>query len=206
MTTTTNDNDGGDGAMGDDNDNDDDGGDDDDGDGATGDGSWICCRRVLKNSQTRPRPRSPRLPFDCSPPAEIATPPTSAQPSGPWGPGGASAPPSTSCPGIGNCDPRDEYLTPEMTSHSCMPERGAVPGGGCGAPPRRVLPMHAACEMMELSTHVPLQTCPVEWALGSVGDLTSSRPTHVRTKFFFSTVHKRRSGRVAECVVNGRRL
>ena len=64
MTSATNDNDGGDGAtgdevdddgdgaMGDDNDDDDDGGDDDDGDGTTGDGSWICCRRVLKNSQT----------------------------------------------------------------------------------------------------------------------------------------------------------
>ena len=46
MTTTTNDNDGGDGATGDD------GGDDDDGDCTTGDGSWICCHRVLKNSQT----------------------------------------------------------------------------------------------------------------------------------------------------------
>ena len=50
--TTTNDDDGGDGATGDDNDDDDDGGDDDDGNGATGDGSWICCRRVLKNTQT----------------------------------------------------------------------------------------------------------------------------------------------------------
>ncbi len=49
-------NDDGEGAMGDDDDdnddNDEDGGDDDDGDGATGDGSWICCRRVLQNSQT----------------------------------------------------------------------------------------------------------------------------------------------------------
>jgi len=64
MTSTTNNEDGGDGptgnevdddgdgAMGDDNDDDDDGGDDDNGNGATGDGSWICCRRVLKNSQT----------------------------------------------------------------------------------------------------------------------------------------------------------
>jgi hypothetical protein len=65
MTTTTNDDDGGDGvtvdevdddgdgATGDDNGDDDEGGDDDDdGDGATGNGSWICCRRVLKNSQT----------------------------------------------------------------------------------------------------------------------------------------------------------
>jgi hypothetical protein len=64
MTTTTNDNDSGDGATvdevghdgdgatGDDNDDDDNGGNDDDGNGATGDGSWICCRGVLKNSQT----------------------------------------------------------------------------------------------------------------------------------------------------------
>jgi hypothetical protein len=64
MTTTTNDNDSGDGATvdevghdgdgatGDDNDDDDNGGNNDDGNGATGDGSWICCRRVLKNSQT----------------------------------------------------------------------------------------------------------------------------------------------------------
>jgi hypothetical protein len=64
MTTTTNDNNGGDGATvdevghdgdgatGDNNDDDNDGGNDDDGNGATGDGSWICCRRVLKNSQT----------------------------------------------------------------------------------------------------------------------------------------------------------
>ena len=56
MTTTTNDNNGGDGATGDEVDNDGDGvtGDDndDDGDGATGDGSWIFCRRVLTNSQT----------------------------------------------------------------------------------------------------------------------------------------------------------
>jgi len=65
MTTMTNDDDGGDattgdevdddgnGATGDDGDDDDDGGDDNDvGDGATGDGSWICCRRVLQNSQT----------------------------------------------------------------------------------------------------------------------------------------------------------
>ena len=42
----------GNGVTGDDDDNDDDGGDDDDGDGATGNGSWICCRRVLQNSQT----------------------------------------------------------------------------------------------------------------------------------------------------------
>jgi len=64
MTTMTNDDDGGDGATGDkvdddgdgamddDNDDDDDGGDNNDGNGATGDGSWICCRRVLQNSQT----------------------------------------------------------------------------------------------------------------------------------------------------------
>ena len=64
MTTMTNDDDGGNGATGDevdddgdgttddDNDDDDGGGDDNDGNGATGDGSWICCRRVLQNSQT----------------------------------------------------------------------------------------------------------------------------------------------------------
>ena len=63
MTTMTNDDDGGDGATGDevdddgdgamdDDDDDDDGGDNNDGNGATGDGSWICCRRVLQNSQT----------------------------------------------------------------------------------------------------------------------------------------------------------
>jgi hypothetical protein len=56
MTTTTNDNDGGDGATGDKVDDDGDGAtvddNDDDGNGATGDGSWICCRRVLTNSQT----------------------------------------------------------------------------------------------------------------------------------------------------------
>ena len=64
MMSTTNDDVGGDGgtgdevdddgggATGDDDDDDDDGGGDNDGDGATGDGSWICCRRVLQNSQT----------------------------------------------------------------------------------------------------------------------------------------------------------
>ena len=64
MMATTNDDDGGTGASGDevgddgggatgdDDDDDDDGGGDDDGDGATGDGSWIFCRRVLQNSQT----------------------------------------------------------------------------------------------------------------------------------------------------------
>ena len=66
MTTSTNDDDGGnsatgdevdddgDGATGDDDDDGggDDGGNDDDGDVATGIGSWICCRRVLQNSQT----------------------------------------------------------------------------------------------------------------------------------------------------------
>ena len=46
------DDDGGSATGDDDDDEDDDGGDDDDGDGATGDGSWICCRRVLQNSQT----------------------------------------------------------------------------------------------------------------------------------------------------------
>ena len=64
MMTTTNEDDGGngatggevnndgDGTTGDDDNDDDDGGDDDDGHDATGDGSWICCRRVLQNSQT----------------------------------------------------------------------------------------------------------------------------------------------------------
>ncbi len=42
----------GDGTMGDDNDENDDGGDGDNGDRVTGDGSWICCRRVFKNTQT----------------------------------------------------------------------------------------------------------------------------------------------------------
>jgi len=64
MMTMTNDDDGGDGltgdevnddgngATGDDNNEGNNGGDNDDGNGAMGNGSWVCCRRVLKNSQT----------------------------------------------------------------------------------------------------------------------------------------------------------
>jgi hypothetical protein len=52
MTTTTNDDDGGDGATGNDNENDNECGNDGNGEGTTGDGSWMFCRKVLKNSQT----------------------------------------------------------------------------------------------------------------------------------------------------------